>query len=308
MRRGGIQRCFFCLLAGGLLIWFLADAQQVQQTVFQALTLCARSVIPALFPFFVVSTLLISLGAGQLLAPLLEGLMVPLFRIPGCGASALILGLIGGYPTGAGAAAELVRTGQLSREEGTRLLTFCNNSNPIFLISVLGCGVFGSVRTGLWLWLIHLTAALLTGLCFRNLRHGLESRPQRLRQPVFQAASFPAAFVGAVRSALRGTLSVCGFVLFFYTLAQPLQAAAPMAVGVLEMFSAVPLLPVNGMGFLLAAGLSGWGGLSVLCQTAAVLEGSGLSLRPAVLGKLAHSFLSVLLAALLLPYLSPLCV
>lgn len=59
------------------------------------------------------------------------------------------------------------------------------------------------------------------------------------------------------------------------------------------------------MGFLLAAGLSGWGGLSVMAQTAAALEGSGLPLAPCLIGKFLQGLLSALLAALAAPLLFP---
>ena len=97
----------------------------------------------------------------------MAGLTAPLFRLPGCAGSALLLGLVGGYPIGARTAAELYTSGALTRQEAERLLTFCNNSNPVFLVSVLGSGVFGSVRTGLWLWLIHVCSALLK-MCIRD--------------------------------------------------------------------------------------------------------------------------------------------
>ena len=148
------------LILCGLLVWFLADARQLRLEAAKALTLCAGTVIPALFPFIVVTGLLVRLGFGQWLAPDMAGLMASLFRLPGCAGSALLLGLVGGYPIGARTAAELYASGDLTRQEAERLLTFCNNSNPVFLISVLGVGVFGSVRAGLWLWLIHVCAAL----------------------------------------------------------------------------------------------------------------------------------------------------
>ena len=56
--------------------------------------------------------------------------------------------------------------------------------------------------------------------------------------------------------------------------------------------------PCDRTGFLLAAGCAGWGGLSVLCQTAALLDGTDLPLAPCLLGKLTHGLLSALLAAL----------
>ena len=268
-------RMIASLLLCGVLVWFLADAGQVRQDVSAALALCARSVIPALFPFLVVSTL-------------------------------LLLGLVGGYPIGPRTTAELYRQGALRRDEAERLLAFSNNSNPVFLISVLGLGVFGSVRVGIWLWLIHLLSALLTGLCFRQYQTGPAGPQNVTRSSPFHTVSFSSALVESVRSACSGMLSVCAFVLFFYVLARPLSALSfplgPALVGATELFSLTSLLTADRFGFVLAAAASGWGGISVLCQTAAVLEGSGLSPRPCVLGKAVQGLFSLGLALLLSSY------
>ena len=303
MKKG--YRADACLVLCGVLLWFLADAARLRLEALKALTLCAGTVIPSLFPFMTVTALLVRLGFGQWLAPHTAGLMAPLFRLPGCASSALLLGLVGGYPIGARTAAELYASGALTRAEAERLLTFCNNSNPVFLISVLGVGVFGSVRAGVWLWLIHVLSALLTGLVFRGSEKSA-SRQELTRRPPFRAVSFAEAFTGAVRSSLAGILSVCAFVVFFYVLAQPLTAVGgrlgAVLVAALELFSLTPLLTADAFGFLLAAAAAGWGGLSVLCQTLAVLEGSGLRLRNCFLGKVVQSAFSLLLAALLVGY------
>ena len=301
-------RALGCLLLCGVLIWFLADAGTVRGAAKEALGLCARSVVPAMFPFLVISSLLVKLGFGELTAPALAGLMEPLFRVGGAGSSALLLGLAGGYPIGAKTAAELFHAGSLSREEAERLLAFANNANPVFLISVLGAGVFGSVRAGVWLWLIHIAGALFPGLLLRGHGSGPQRRVVSRRLP-FQAVSFSTAFVSAIRESLSGILSVCAFVTFFYVLSRPLALpggrAGQVLVGVTELFSLTPLLTADRFGFILAAATAGWGGLSVLCQTAAVLEGSGLRLAPCLAGKLIHGLFSALLAALLAGYVLP---
>ena len=71
----------------------------------------------------------------------------------------------------------------------------------------------------------------------------------------------------------------------------------------LELFSLTPLLTPDLFGFVLASGCAAWGGASVLFQTAAVLEGSGLSLRPCLAGKAVHGLLAAALAALLVPFM-----
>ena len=293
------------LILCGCLIWFLADFARLRIAATEALSLCAHSVIPALFPFLVVSSLLVSLGFGAWAAPLFSNLMTPLFHLPGQAGSALLIGLVAGYPLGARTAADLYQHGQLSRDEAERLLYFCNNSNPVFLINVLGLGVFHDIRVGLYLWLIHIAAALLTGLLFRGKGHFAREIPR----PFASQPSFPSAFVAAVRDSAAAMLSICAFVTLFYTVTAPLSALrrplGPLLVGCLELFSLTPCLSADAISFVLAAGCSGFGGLSVMCQTASVLDGTGLSLRPCLLGKLIQGFSSVLLSTLLIPQLFP---
>lgn len=283
----------------GLLIWFLADSAALRAAAYSALELCARSVIPALFPFLAVSSLLISLGFGEWVGPHLAGLMTPLFHLPGSAGTALLLGLVGGYPVGARTAAQLYGDGLLTRNEAERLLTFCNNSNPVFLLSVLGQGVFQSRAAGLALWLIHVGSALLTGLAFRG---GKEHSHRRTapRPIAVRTVRFSTAFVAAVRDGAMSMVGICGFVVFFYVLSSPLAGlGGPLgaaAVGTLELFSLTPLLTADLSGFILAAVCAGWGGVSVLCQTAAALEGSGLSIAPCLKGKAVQALFSGALA------------
>lgn len=302
-RRWRIPAILLLLL---LLVLLLGHSVFVRETMEQALSLCAHCVIPSLFPFLVVSSLLLALGIEELAAPFLATWFEPLFRVRGEGAAAFLLGLIGGYPIGARTAAELYQHQRLTRKETERLLHFCNNSNPVFLLSVLGVGVFGSFRVGLWLWLIHLASALLTGLCFRgNDREPYPQSPRPIQAPP-PLPDFPSAFVASVGSALSAILTICAFVSCFYLLSAPLShlgAASPWLVGSLELFSLTPLLSPTPLSFVLASAAAGWGGLSVLSQTAALLSGSGLSLRPCLTGKALQALFSGLLALLLAPYL-----
>ena len=137
--------------------------------------------------------------------------------VPGGGAcsSALALGFVGGYPVGARTAIALYENGQCSKTEAERLLAFCNNSGPAFILGVVGTGIFASSRAGLLLYLAHIAASLCVGLLFRFYRPGEGPRPGRHAAPQFQAASFPVAFTHSITGALSSTLNICAFVLFF---------------------------------------------------------------------------------------------
>ena len=150
------------------------------------------------------------------------------------------------------------------------------------------------------MWGIHVLSALLTGVLLSR-RAAPPVRKQFL--PPAAIKSFAAAWTEAVGSGLQAILSVCAFVVMFRVLTAPLAALPEMwgvlATGATELFSLIPLLPADAPGFLLAAGCSGWGGLSVLCQTAAMLESTDLPLMPVIRGKALQGLLSVLLAGLL---------
>ena len=268
------------------------------------ISLCLASVIPALFPFFVAAQLLTALGAAEVLGRAAGPLFRRLFGINGAGAAAFLLGLLGGYPVGAKAAGSLVRQGLLSPEDGARLLTFCNNAGPAFILGIVGGGVFHSPRAGVWLYLLHAASATAVGLLL--CRAGGRKPPTVPRTapavPVKKpTASLAAAFIEAVQSGVRAMAGVCGFVIFFLVLLrlaeEALGSLPPLAAGLLELTNGILRLTPDRRGFITAAGLLGWGGLSVHGQTAAVLGGSGVSLRRYLPAKALQGALSAVLAA-----------
>lgn len=279
------------LLAAALL-W---DAAGAAEAVRRGTELCLASVIPALFPFFVVSSLLVSLGTGRA-ARILERPFRALFRCGGAGAAAFLLGMLGGYPVGAATVASLVRQGDVSPAEGRRLLVFCSNAGPSFIIGVAGLTVFGSARTGAYLYLIHITAAMAAGFLLRGRRAvtgGTYHPPAR--------PGLISAFLSAVQGAASAMGRVCAFVVFFLVLLSLAEtvtgALPPWAAGFLELTNGVLRLSPTRTGFITAAALLGWGGLSVHCQTASVLDGTNVPLDRYFLGKALQSLLSALLAA-----------
>lgn len=305
------------LAAAALVVW----PQQAMSAMKDGLKLCGNVILPSLFPFFVLSSLVVELGMSRYLGRLLEPVMAPLFRVNGSCATALALGFVGGYPVGARTAIGLYQNGQCSRAEAERLLAFCNNCGPAFILGVVGTGVFGSGAAGLLLYLVHIAASLLVGLLFRFYQPGEGPRRGRLSGAQFQTASFPAAFTRSVTGALQSTLNICAFILFFTVavriltfsslltaLARLLSALlAPLGLsqfwaerlltGALEMSSGVSSLTEGALSgrLSMAAFMLGWAGVSVHCQVMAFLGDSGLSLRTYLAGKLLHGGLSALL-------------
>ena len=304
------------LAAVSLVLW----PQQSMEAAATGLGLCGNVIIPSLFPFFVLSGLVVELGLAGYVGRALEGIMYPLFRVPGSCASALALGFIGGYPVGARTAIGLYEKGLCSKTEAERLLAFCNNSGPAFILGVVGAGVFCDSRVGVLLYLAHALASVCVGLVFRFYKasEGRGKSSKSVRSDI-RAQRLSTAFTETVKNSFLSTLNICAFVVFFTVVIRMLTASgilpalakgvgvllAPLGMteewgrrlltGVLEVSSGVWSLTGEGSlsGRLsMAAFMLGWAGISVHCQVLSFLGGSGLSVGTYLTGKMLHAGLS----------------
>lgn len=265
------------VLAVGVLLLFRPDA--ASEAVRGGILLCFRTVAPSLFPFFVVVSLLLQLGLADYLQGVCRPFMGPMFHLRGVCALPLLAGFLGGYPSGAKTAADLYTQGLITRQEGELLLGFCDNCGPAFLLGYVGAGILGDPKAGVYLFLIHIAAALLSGMFLCRLQP--DRGPGLLRDNLpAKLVSFPQALTASVASALASTLQICAFVVLFRVLtALPSIPLPALAVGALEMVTGIAALAPGRAGFITAAAIVGWGGLSVHCQALSAAAPAGLSFR-----------------------------
>ena len=124
------RRCVFALIALLTAALPFAAPAACAQALREGLALCGGPLLLSLFPFLIVSTLLVRSGGGEVLG----GFLRPAARLAGarapCAGGVLLMGLVGGFAPAANAAAQAVRTGRLSPQEAASLLPACICSGP----------------------------------------------------------------------------------------------------------------------------------------------------------------------------------
>ena len=80
--------------------------------------------------------------------------------MPGVGSFAFIMGIISGYPVGAKIVANFKEQGLCTDVEAERLLSFTNNSGPLFIVGTVGIGFFADTKTGFLLLFTHILACI----------------------------------------------------------------------------------------------------------------------------------------------------
>lgn len=299
----------FYLAVSALTLLILFRAEYVMEHIKETLFVCFEIIIPSLFPFFVCSGLLIYSGFSAVIAKYAQHIMRPLFNVAPSGAAAFVLGIISGFPTGAVCVRDLYKCGNLSKSEAERLLAFCNNSGPLFIIGSIGTAIYSKPVYGVMLYTVHIAASIAVGIIFRN--YGKNHHNSPLTRINTNEMPIPQVISMSIENASKNILTVCFSVIFFATAAQTVLELIPMPTvlnsalsGLFEFSSGViriseldtPMFEK----LVLTSFIMGFSGLCVCLQVMAVTSDIGLNLMPYILGKFLHGTIAAFLTALIL--------
>ncbi|HPU41610.1 MAG TPA: sporulation integral membrane protein YlbJ [Acetivibrio clariflavus] len=299
----------------------------------RGLNLWLNVVFPSLFPFFVASEILYRTGFIKSLGILLEPIMRPLFNVPGCGSFALAMGITSGYPVGAKLTAKMREEKLLTKTESERLLSFTNNSGPLFIIGAVAVGMFNNPKIGFVLLFCHILACITVGIFFRfygsrKTRVKNSDSSNTLKKFKKELANTESVNIGeilgdSIRSSINTILAIGGFIILFsviinllletgiintaaafFSLLFPIESISREIIssilsGFFEITTGINMISkLEEISFtqqLSAISLVlGWAGLSVHFQVYSIISKTDISIKPYLFGKLMHGFFSAL--------------
>lgn len=290
-------------------ILLLLRAEQAGEAAIRALKLCAFVIIPSLFPYMVISGLIVSLGAAQMLGRPLSPLCRKIFRLPGEASGAILLGALCGFPIGGMSACRLYEAGQLTRTQTERLIAIANNTGPAFLIEVIGAHCWGSRGLGVTIYLAQILSAALVGTVYARLRP--DPKPLRAAasppRPV-RKKDILTKLSESIENSSVSVLIVCGFIVFFAVFLSLLsiflqslgaQWLVPFLGAAAEFTSGSAFAAeMGGVGGAFLTGFAvGWSGISVFAQCKVFTAPLGIRLLPAALCKVVQGLLTGTAAA-----------
>ena len=199
----------------------LAFPEHYMKATGRGLALFASNVLPAMFPFLFLNTMLSNTKAIPFINKAFEKPVNKIFGVVKEGAFVLISALICGYPVGAVTTARLYENGDISRDDAKRFLPFTSLAGPVFVLSTVS-SVFGDKNVGLVVLFSHYVGTLLNGLLWRFVSHTRARKRNHIENDVAINASALSADLAthnllgeAVTSSALSMLTVGGYIVLF---------------------------------------------------------------------------------------------
>ena len=263
----------------------------------EGLLLWFQIVLPTLFPFMIITNLLVRTNTMFYFSKWLSPVLSPIFSVTPNGTFAILTGFMCGYPMGAKVTADLIKNGKISKNEGAYLLSFCNNTSPMFIMNYV---VLKNLKHEELLFpslFILFLSPILCSFLFR-LYYLRKEQPQS--RSIISSPHLYFHFHildSTIMNGFEMITKVGGYIILFsvfITLFKELPYLSPLCttfiLSSLEVTNGIPMLLTSGLSFPLTficiMSLVSFGGFCSIAQTKCMLEDTGLSIISYTIEKL----------------------
>lgn len=274
----------------GLLLWF-------------------QIVFPTLFPFMMISSILISSQGFNFICSLAGPLVSRIFSVSKNGSFVILCGFLCGYPMGAKTTADLIHSRKISTAEGRYLLSFCNNTSPAFIINYIAWKIFERKELIFPSLLILMSVPVMLSFIFRKIYCvNKDLKASEIKEELYMSkfGNERDDFDSCMMHSLEAIVKVGGYIIVFSVLIKVLQyyfsESYPVTVmlSFLEMTNGIILLKENipdpALCYASVIGLTAFGGFCSIAQTKCMIADTGISIIPYLTEKLAAAAAASLLA------------
>lgn len=145
-------------------IFLVLSSEHSMSEVRSSIKICCNVLIPSLFPFMFFSSLMINSGTSNKIGKILYPVSKYLFRLPSSSVSVIFLSMVGGFPVGAKGISDLFEKKMISENQANRMLSFCVNAGPAFILGVLGNSFIKNMEIAKIILLSQIISSLIVGV------------------------------------------------------------------------------------------------------------------------------------------------
>lgn len=293
-----------------LIIIILSKPEATFQYAYEGLYQWAAKMVPTLFPFMMISSIMVYSGADLELGHMLSHVLKKLYKYSSYGLYAVFMGFFCGFPMGAKVVSDLYEKDKLSKLEADTLLTFCNNIGPAYFMGIIipllhACGYHNTLPFVFGMYGIPAVYGIFMGRRYAG-KVSLPSTPAVNENRTISDTphmSMAAALKNSCMDNTQSLIALGGYITFtnafrifldFIPLSANIKNVLSSfleIIGGVQAIYTTTLLPEQKVFWIMTALC--FGGISCILQTSSFLEKAGLSIGH----YLKHKFVTTLISA-----------
>ena len=268
-----------------IFVFIFIYSKIVKQTIIYGINIWVKTLFPSIFPFLLVTKLLIYKNFHNKLNKKIV----------------IVLSLLTGFPTGAIYVKELLERNSISLEEANKLIMYTSFSNPIFVISVIGETLLNNKKLGIFIYLVHVLSGLLIGLILRSKSKYIPTKNINNKQNNI--------LIKSINESFETLINILGIVIFFLIIISIINTIIPnnsisifikalleLTTGVISIckLKITLRLKISIIGFILS-----FNGISVHYQIKSIIDDTKIKYCNYLYARIVHSILCFIITYLL---------
>lgn len=288
-------------------IFIFIYSKEVSQSIIFSISLWKDNLLPSLFPFLLVSELLIEYGFIDLISSFLGKYMVIFFNLPKESSYAFFTSLFSGFPSGSKYVKDLLEKKLLTEEEANYLIMFTHYSNPLFIVSTIGILLLNDIKYGYIILFSHILSNILIAFIYKKKKkiYNVYNKKELKEHANYLSMNnkiFITVLISAIWKSFKILLNMLGIIMFFLmitTIVNKLFYFPPLLKatisGLLEMTQGVNYisklnLSINIKSAIIGAMIS-FSGLSIHFQVKSIIETSKIKYKNFLIARITQSII-----------------
>lgn len=291
--------CFFIVYL--MLVVILSPAHYITSAT-NGIMLWANNLLPALFPFFVLTKLLMEMNIFEPATRFLAPLMKKTFNTNSNSSYLFVIAILSGYPVGSKIVADAYNARKIDYTEMHRLIASTSVSGPLFIVGTVGINMLTSSNIGYLMLASHIISAILNGVLYKNYIPHTVYEPQVLKSE----SKNNNILTSSVKNSIDAILLIGGLICIFYVAMDAISSLIPLPPiikGLIEITNGcyeISLINISlDLKAIICTGLITFGGLCIHSQAMFFLKECNVTYRFFLTQKLTQTIIAVLICSLL---------
>lgn len=306
--REKIENILIVVVLSVFFVLLFVFSKDISSSIIFSISIWKDNLLPSLFPFFVMSDLLLAYGFVDIISFFLGAIMTKWFYLPKDAAFAFFVSLFSGFPSGSKYVNDLLNAKKISIEDANYLIMFTHFANPFFIVTTISLFLLSNVKAGYIILISHILSNIIVAFIFRKKKVILNN--DNNYKKAFYLSSPDKPFItiltNSIFKSFKTLVNMLGIIMIFLMITTIIKKIIPvrgitngLLSGFLEMTQGVKYissldisLPIKAS--ILSAIVS-FSGLSVHFQVKSIIDGTDIKYSNFLKARVVQSFISFFL-------------